>query len=126
MALQDPYQTYRQQSAMTAAPGDLTLMLFNGCIKFIRQGIQGLEARDMSAANNAILRAQDIVGEFMSTLDMDYEISESLMDLYQFINGLLIEANIKKSAAQLESALCLVTELRDTWAEVVRLNRRHA
>ena len=80
---------------MTAAPGDLTLMLFNGCIKFIRQGIQGLEARDMSAANNAILRAQDIVGEFMSTLDMDYEISESLMDLYQFINGLLIEATIR-------------------------------
>lgn len=126
MALQDPYQTYRQQSAMTASPGDLTLMLYNGCIKFIRQGILGLEARDFSQANNAILRAQDIIAEFMSTLDMGYELSGNLMELYQFINSLLIEANIKKDGRRLEAALTLVSELRDTWAEVVRLNRRHA
>ena len=125
MALLNPYAQYQQQSIMTASPGDLTLMLYNGCIKFIKQGQVAVEQKDISGAHTAISRAQDIVLEFMSTLDMDIDLSHNLMTLYDYINQRLAEANIRKDSQVLAECLGLVTELRDTWAEVVRLNRGH-
>ena len=123
MALPNPYAQYQQQSIMTASPGDLTLMLYNGCIKFIKQSQLAVEKKDISDAHTAIVRAQDIIIEFMSTLDMQIDLSNNLMALYQYINQRLTEANMRKDSQALAECLGLVTELRDTWAEVVRLNR---
>jgi len=123
MALPNPYANYQQQSILTATPGDLTLMLYNGCIKFIKQAEIAIDHKDVPAANTAIVRAQDIILEFMSTLDMEIEISHNLMALYEYIHRRLIEANIRKDKQILAECLELVTELRDTWAEVVRINR---
>ena len=123
MALANPYAQYQEHSIMTASPGDLTLMLYNGCVKFIKQGQSAIEQRDISGANSAITRAQDIILEFMSTLNMEYDVSHNLMALYEYIHHRLIEANIRKDNQVLAECLGLVTELRDTWAEAVRLNR---
>lgn len=123
MALPNPYANYQQQSILTATPGDLTLMLYNGCIKFIKQAEIAIDHKDVPAAYTAIVRAQDIIVEFMSTLDMEIEISHNLMALYEYIHRRLIEANIRKDKQILAECLELVTELRDTWAEVVRINR---
>lgn len=123
MALPNPYSQYQQQSIMTATPGDLTLMLYNGCIKFIKQAELAMVNKDISGANTAIKRAQDIILEFMSTLDMQFDVSHNLMALYDYIRQRLIEANVKKDTQILAECLGLITELRDTWAEVVRLNR---
>ena len=125
MALLNPYAQYQQQSVMTASPADLTLMLYNGCIKFIKQGQVAVEQKDISGAHIAINRAQDIILEFMATLDMDIDLSHNLMSLYDYINQRLAEANMRKDNQVLAECLGLVTELRDTWAEVVRLNRGH-
>lgn len=124
MALNNPYQQYQQQSIMTASPGELMLMLYNGCIRFIKQAMQCINDKDAEGAHNAIIRAQDIILEFMSTLDMNYEISNSLMALYDYMHRRLIEANTRKDVSILEEVLGLVTELRDTWAEAVRITRR--
>ncbi|MDP3487442.1 MAG: flagellar export chaperone FliS [Bacillota bacterium] len=123
MALPNPYAQYQQQSIMTASPGDLTLMLYNGCIKFIKQGQVAVEQMDIQGTHTAITRAQDIILEFMSTLDMQIDLSHDLMSLYEYINQRLTEANIRKDNQVLAECSGLVTELRDTWAEVVRLNR---
>lgn len=123
MALPNPYVQYQQQSVLTATPGELTLMLYNGCIKFIKQGQQAIHAKDIPSAHATISRAQDIIIEFMATLDMQYEVSENLMALYDYIHRRLIEANLQKDAAILDECLELVTTLRDTWAEAVRINR---
>lgn len=123
MALPNPYAQYQQHSVMTASPGDLTLMLYNGCIKFIKQSQSAVEQKDISGAHVAINRAQDIILEFMATLDMQIDLSHNLMALYEYINQRLAEANIRKDNEVLSECLGLVTELRDTWAEVVRLNR---
>ncbi|KAF0195883.1 MAG: flagellar biosynthesis protein FliS [Bacillota bacterium] len=125
MALPNPYAQYQHQSVMTASPGDLTLMLYNGCIKFIKQGQVAVEQKDISGAHSAIRRAQDIILEFMATLDMQIDLSHNLVTLYEYINQRLAEANIRKDNQILAECLGLVTELRDTWAEVVRLNRGH-
>ena len=124
MAIANPYQQYQQQSVMTASPGELTLMLYNGCIKFIRQAKLGIEAGDIERANNSIIRCQDILEELMVTLKPEYDISASLSALYDYMYNRLIDANIGKDLSILDEVLEMVTEIRDTWAEAIKINRR--
>jgi len=124
MAINNPYQQYQQQSIMTASPGELVVMLYNGCIRFIKQAIECINSKDLTGAHKAILRAQDIILEFMSTLDMKYEISHNLIALYDYLHRRLVEANVAKDVAILEEVLTFVTELRDTWAEAVKITRK--
>ncbi len=124
MSTLNPYQQYQEQSIKTASPGELTLMLYNGCIKFINQAKQFIEQKDIEKANNAIIRAQDIIQELLVTLNMDYEISKNLAALYDFMYRRLIDANISKDVEALDEVLDLVTELRDTWKEVIKKTRQ--
>lgn len=114
---------YKNQQIMTASPEELTLMLYNGAIRFISESMQALDRGDLEKANNANLRAQDIVREFMCTLDMQYEISQNYFKLYDYIEYRLIQANIKKDKSQLEEAKQMLTELRDTWVQAMKLAR---
>lgn len=114
---------YKNQQIMTASPQELTLMLYNGAIRFVGESIQAIEMKDMQKAHNANMRAQDIIREFMNTLDMQYEVSKGLDKLYDYIEYRLIQANIKKDKAQLEEAKNLLTELRDTWYQAMKLAR---
>lgn len=124
MAINNPYQQYQQQSVMTASPGELVVMLYNGCIRFIKQAIDSINNKDLEGAHKAIIRAQDIILEFMSTLDMKYEVSHNLLALYDYLYRRLVEANTRKDVAILEEVLMFVTELRDTWAEAVKITRK--
>lgn len=112
--------TYKNQQIMTASPEMLTLMLYNGAIRFVTESIQGIEEGDYSKAHNANLRAQDIIKEFMSTLDMNYDISKNLFSLYEYMNYRLVQANLKKDLVQLEEVKGMLTEFRDTWMEVIK------
>ena len=114
---------YKNQQIMTASPEELTLMLYNGAIRFITESMQGIEQGNLEKANAANLRAQDIVREFMCTLDMEYEISQNYFKLYDYIEYRLIQANIKKDKSQLEEAKNLLAELRDTWMQAMKLAR---
>ena len=117
----NPYQMYQQQSVMTASQEELLIMLYNGCIRFIKQGMQAIDDKDVPRAHTNIVKAQDIIVEFISTLDMRYDVAKSLMPLYDYIYRRLVDANISKDAAILNEALGLVTELRDTWVEAAKL-----
>lgn len=114
---------YKTQQIMTASPQELTLMLYNGAIRFVAESIQAIDKNDMNKAHEANMRAQDIVREFMNTLDMQYEVSEGLDKLYDYIEYRLIQANLKKDKAQLEEAKGLLTELRDTWYQAMKMVR---
>jgi flagellar protein FliS len=98
-------------------------MLYNGAIRFANESIQALEANQHEKAHNANLRAQDIVREFMATLDMKYEISSQMFALYDYIEFRLIQANIKKDKDQVAEARDLLVELRDAWYEVIKQTR---
>lgn len=111
---------YKNQQIMTAAPEDLTLMLYNGAIRFVTESIQALERGELEKSHNANLRAQDIVKEFMSTLNMDYDISHNLFSLYEYMTYRLMQGNMKKDVAQLEEVKGLLVELRDTWVEAIK------
>ncbi|MEH7444594.1 flagellar export chaperone FliS [Bacillus sp. JJ1122] len=124
MALNNPYQSYQQSSVNTASPGELTLMLYNGCLKFINLAKHAMEQQDIPARNTNILKVQKIVQELMVTLNMDLEVSQNMMSLYDYMHRRLIEANIKNDQAILEEVEGLVTEFRDTWKQVIQLNRQ--
>ncbi|MFE4129348.1 flagellar export chaperone FliS [Peribacillus sp. YIM B13482] len=124
MAINNPYQSYQQSSVNTASPGELTLMLYNGCIKFIMLGKKAIEEGNIEAKNTNIIKAQNIVHELMVTLNMDVEVSKEMMSLYDFMNRRLIEANMKNDVAALEEVEGLVTDFRNTWKEFIQMNRK--
>jgi len=124
MSLTNPYQTYQQNSVTTASPGELTLMLYNGCLKFIKQAREDMLAKHIEEKNTNLLKAQNIIRELMVTLNMDYEISQQMFAMYDYILNRLIEANIQNSVAYLDEVEGLVTEFRDTWKQVIQTNRR--
>ncbi|MDK2800267.1 MAG: flagellar secretion chaperone FliS [Clostridiales bacterium] len=123
MAINNPYAQYKQNMAMTAPPQELTLMLYDGAIKFIKQAIIYTQEKKYDKASHFNVRAQDIISELNTTLDMQYEISHNLRSLYDYMMRRLVEANIKKDANILDEVLGFVTELRDTWKEAMKLAR---
>lgn len=114
------YNQYKENSINTASPEELTLMLYNGLIKFIMRGIDCIEKKNMEDANNNIIRAQDIVQEFINTLDMRYEISGNLNSIYDYMLRRLIAANVSKDKVILEEVLEFAKILRDTWEEAMK------
>lgn len=121
MLANNPYKQYQENSVFTATPAELVLMLYNGAIKFINQGMQYIRKKDYEKAHNAIVRVQDIINELSLSLDMKYEISNNFKMLYDYILRRLIEANTKKDVEILEEVLYLVTQFRDTWEEAMKI-----
>lgn len=121
--LANPYQKYQNNSIMTASPGELTLMLYNGAIKFVNQGIEAIEKKDINKAHEYIMRAQDIIEELQVTLDMEYEIAQQIEPLYVFIKELLVQGNIHKDITKLQEANELIREFRDMWQDLLKVGR---
>lgn len=126
MIKNNAHQQYQNNMVKTASPQELTLMLYGGLVKFLNIAIQGIEEGSVEKANNNIVRAQDIIEEFMSTLDMSYEVSKGLMALYDYMNTRLIEANIKKDKAIAEEVLMFAEQMRDTWAQAMKLAKQQS
>ncbi|MDQ0413464.1 flagellar protein FliS [Mesobacillus stamsii] len=100
------------------------MMLYNGCLKFINLAKHGMQSKDIDGKNLNIQKAQNIVHELMVTLNMDLEVSQNMMSLYEYMNRRLVEANIKNDLDALAEVEGLVTEFRDTWKQVIQLNRQ--
>jgi len=124
MALNKAYNQYKENSIFTATPEELTLMLYNGLVRFILQGQLAIEEKDLTKAHESIVRAQDIVLHFQATLDMNYEVSKGLDSLYDYMYRRLIEANIKKDKEILGEVLGFAKELRDTWTQAMKLAKQ--
>lgn len=123
MAMQNPYNQYKENNIKTASPENLTLLLYNGAIKFIYQGKKFIEEKDIENAHNTILRAQAIIQELNITLNMDYEISHNLRSLYTYMLDRLVDANIGKNTEILDEVAEMVSDLRDTWKEGIKITR---
>lgn len=114
------YQAYQNNAVTTASGAQLTLMLYNGCVKFIQQGMIAMEEKQFEVKNKAIQRAQDIIQELMLTLNQEIEISKQMMPLYEYIHYQLQQGNMKNDITSLEEALELVMEFRDTWKDAMK------
>jgi flagellar protein FliS len=116
-------EQYRRQQILNAPAEQLTLMLYNGCLKFIDDGRNALEDKNYEEANTNLQKAQRIISEFRLTLNMDYDISHQLFMLYNYIYDRLVEGNIKSDLAQIDEARGLIGELRDAWLEAMKRAR---
>ncbi|GAK02601.1 flagellar biosynthesis protein FliS [Geomicrobium sp. JCM 19037] len=119
---------YQQNQFQTASPGELTLMLFNGCLKFIKLAEKAMDEKDHENKNVNISKAQNIIRELMVTLRVSDETTEQMMKMYDFIYDQLVQANVQSDREALKTANTFVAEFRDTWKQVVQLDRkeRHA
>ncbi|EGL83695.1 flagellar protein FliS [Caldalkalibacillus thermarum TA2.A1] len=124
MSVRNPYQTYKHNAVQTASPGELTLMLYNGCLNFIKQARQAIEEDNIQERNKYMQKAQDIIRELMVTLNTDYAVAKDMLRMYDYILRRLIEANINNDTAILDEVETYVSQFRDTWKEVLRLNRQ--
>lgn len=114
------YQIYRQTQVSTASQGELLIMLFDGAIRFARQSQDQMVTGKLEEASDKLIRTQDIINELILSLDLSVgEIAQNLQQLYVYIHDLLVQANIKKDPAIVDSALGMLVELRDTWVQVV-------
>jgi len=127
MALKNPYNAYNQykeNTVFTASPEELTLMLYNGMIKYANQAIIAIDEKRIPQAHETIIRTSAIVSELNMTLNMDYEISQGLRPLYDFLNERLFEANITKDKKIIEDILPIINELRDTWKQAMEMTKK--
>ncbi len=116
---------YQGTKVNTASPAELTLMLYEGAIKFCNKAIYAIEGNDINKANENLLKAQKIIMEFRSTLDHKYPVAQDFERVYDYVYRRLVEANIKKDKDIVEDALKYIREMRDTWKEVMRANKMY-
>ncbi len=112
---------YLEQKIMNARPEELTLMLYDGLVKFVNQTILFNDQSSVEKSNNANLRAQAILQELRSTLNLEIEISDNLENLYLYMLERLVDSNITKDNDILKDVLDLATDLRDAWKEAMNL-----
>ena len=114
---------YQKNAIMTASKAELTLMLYDGAIKFCNIALSGFEKKEYEKINTNLKKAQAIITEFRATLDCKYPVREDFERVYDYIYRCLIDANIHKDEEKLQEALKYIREMRDTWKEVMRLNK---
>ena len=107
-----------------STPGELTLMLYNGCLKFLNQAKKGIETKDIELKNTNIQKAQNILREFMVTLINLFLSLNQWLALYEYMINRLVEANIQNDSAFLMKLHGYTTEFRDTWKQVIQINRQ--
>ena len=123
MALPNRYEQYSNNKIMTASPAELTLMLYDGAIKFCNIAIMGIEQKDVEKAHNNIVKTEKIVEYLRDTLDMKYPVARDFENIYVYLSRRLVAANMKKDKDILEEVCEHLRSVRDTWREVMRLNR---
>ena len=121
----NPYAKYANNKVLTASPAELTLMLYEGAIKFCNIAIVGIENKDIEKAHTNIRKTERIIEEFLRTLDDRYPVAKDFENVYRYLLRRLFEANCRKDKEILEEVLVHLRGMRDTWKEVMKQNRVH-
>lgn len=112
---------YLEQKVLSAKPEELTYMLYEGLVRFIKKALIMLEGKEYEKVHNNTVKALDIVTELRSTLNMEIEISSHLDSLYEYLEFKLFGADIDKDAALYEEALVIAEDFKETWKQAFHL-----
>ena len=124
MALPNAYNQYANSKLMTATPAQLTLMLYDGAIKFCNLAIMAVEKGEIEKAHINIRKVEKIIEEFRCTLDFKYSVAQEFENVYKYLLERLVEANMKKDKEILEEVLKHLRTMRDTWEEVMKRGKQ--
>lgn len=123
MALPNAYSQYNNNKIMTASPAELTLMLYDGAIKFCNIATEAIDNRNIEKAHINIIKTQRIIDYLRQTLDMKYEVAEDFDNIYDYLSRRLVQANIKKDRDILVEVNEHLHSVRDNWKEVMQINK---
>ncbi len=123
MALPNAFGQYNNSKILTASPAELTLMLYEGAIKFCNIAITAVEGNDIEKSHTYIRKVERIIDYLRQTLDMKYPVAEDFERIYTYLSQRLIEANVKKDKEILEEVNEHLRTVRDTWKEVMKKGR---
>ena len=112
-------KAYGNNKINTASQAELTLMLYEGAVKFCNRAKDALEERDYETVNINIQKCRNIIVELLSTLNHKYPVAKDFETLYNYIFALLTEANVKKDMEMLDKALVELRDIRDIWKEIM-------
>ena len=115
------YAAYANSKVATATPAELTLMLYDGAIKFCNIAIMALEEKDLEKAHNNIIKVENIISEFQITLNHKYPVAKDFDAVYKYLKERSVEANVKKDKEVLEEVLEHLRTMRDTWKEIMKV-----
>ncbi len=124
-----PSQEYLKTKVMTASPEMLTLMLWDGAIRFAEQGKEAIVKKEIEGSYKSLLRSQKIIAELISNLrhKVDPDLCGKLAALYNFIYRRLVEANMTKEPKLVDDALEIMRHQRDTWSLLIdKLSKERA
>lgn len=122
MAPANAYAQYNNQKVMAASPAELTLMLYDGAIKFCNIAEAAVEKNDVDKAHTNIVKVEKIIEYLRSTLDMSYPVAQDFENMYSYIDRRLIEANMTKDVEILREINTHLHAIRDNWIEVMKKN----
>ena len=117
--------SYRKIATLTAPPGQIVLMLYEGAIRSLERSLPGFDIKDPAEANmtihNNLQRAQDIIRELNYALNMEAggECAVTLRRLYEYFDRRLVESNLQKKSAGVQEIIQHVSELREAWATML-------
>ena len=123
MAMPNAYAQYNNSKVLSASPGELTLMLYDGMIRFCNLAEVAVEKKDIAKAHTNIMKMQRIIDYLRQTLDMNYPVAEDFERMYIYLSQRMVEANMKKDLEILQEINGHLHAIRDNWKEVMRINR---
>ena len=115
----NPYAKYANNKILTASPAELTLMLYEGAIKFCNLAKKDMEQGEYGNAIHNVQKARNIITELQSTLDFKYEVAKDFDTIYTYIFNLMVQCNTQKDIEALDEILVQLRELRDIWKQVM-------
>lgn len=119
----NPYAQYQNSKILTASPAELTLMLYDGAIKFGNIAIQAMNEKDIQKAHTNIVKVERIIEEFRSTLNRDYPVAQDFDNVYVYLLQRLLECNISKNPEIMEEIVSHLRSMRETWVEVMKKSK---
>lgn len=120
MSMNSQMDQYTRNKILTASPAELTLMLYDGAIKFCNIAIIGLEQGSIQKAHDNIMKVERIIEEFQITLNFDYQIANDFNNVYNYLIKRLRQANVEKNKEILEEVNAHIHTLRDAWKEAMK------
>jgi len=124
----NPYlKQYQQSTIQTASPEQIIIMLYDGAIQFLNKAKKEMDNNNnIEEIHNNILKAQKIISELMTSLDLEIggQVSVNLYNLYEYLHYRLVQANIKKDGAMIDEVLLHMKDLKHTWEEAIKIAGR--
>lgn len=120
MLKQNGYAQYQNARIMTASPAELTLMLYEGAIKFGNIAVLAMENKDPAKAHENVVKVEKIIQNFRDTLDKKYPVWQEFEKIYVYLLRRCHEANIAKDPKIMEEVVTHIRSMRDNWKEVMK------